>query len=428
MPDPSLVGNSESDQPNTTYGKLDTITWGAIVLNHQTGHWTVRTELPIKYEIVQTNDLLDPANPELCALPGGGRSDATRLVILDDSIRDLYGQSIENYFEVNGVPVDYLTLPATEEAKSIESVLKVVWKLDEVGTQRVSTPPVVIGGGVLADVVGLAASLYRRGIPYIRVPTTLLGQVDVSASAKTGINHRGYRNRLGTYSPPPLTLIDLGFLGTLPPRQLRNGMAEIFKMALVRDPYLFELLEEHGGELIESRFQEGKANEAGDSVARDVIGRSVSRMVEELEPNLWEKNLQRPADYGHSFSPLVEMRALPELLHGEAVAMDCVFSAVLATGRGLLGDADRTRIVGAARRLGLRTSHPLFCDSDLLAEALADTTRHRNGQQNLPMLTRIGGVCFLNDITANEIKEAATEMSRLLEEEHGTLEAAGATR
>jgi 3-dehydroquinate synthetase len=400
------------------------------VLNHLTDQWTVQTELSIKYEIVQTPGLLDPANPELCALPDGGRGDATRLVVLDDTIHDLYGHRIENYFEVNAVAVDYLTLPATEEAKSIESVLQVVRKLDEIGTQRVSTPPIVIGGGVLADVVGLAASLYRRGIPYIRVPTTLLGQVDVSASAKTGINHRGYRNRLGTYSPPPRTLIDLGFLGTLPQRQLRNGIGEIFKMALVRDLRLFELLEEYGGALIESRFQDGtgEKNGAGDGVAREVIGRSISGMVEELEPNLWEKNLQRPADYGHSFSPLVEMRALPELLHGEAVAMDCAFSAVLATGRGLLRDADRNRIVGAARRLGLRTSHPLFCDPDLLTEALADTTRHRNGQQNLPMLTGIGGICFLNDITASEIKEAATEMRRLLEEEHATMETAGATR
>jgi 2-epi-5-epi-valiolone synthase len=404
--------------------------WGAVVPNHQTGQWAVQTELSIKYEIVQAPGLLDPANPELCALPSGGRSDATRLVVLDDSIHELYGHSIENYFEVNAVPVNYLTLPATEEDKSIDSVLKVVRKLDEIGTQRVSTPPVVIGGGVLADVVGLAASLYRRGIPYIRVPTTLLGQVDVSASAKTGINHQGYRNRLGTYSPPPRTLIDLEFLGTLPSRQLRNGMGEIFKMALVRDLGLFELLEEYGGGLIESRFQgvTGETNRPGDGVAREVIGRSISGMVEELEPNLWEKNLQRPADYGHSFSPLVEMRALPELLHGEAVAMDCVFSAVLATGRGLLRDADRNRIVVAARRLGLRTSHPLFCDPDLLTEALADTTRHRNGQQNLPMLTRIGGVCFLNDITASEMSEAATEMRRLLDEEHATTETAGATR
>jgi Oxidoreductase family, NAD-binding Rossmann fold len=118
---------------------------GAIVPDHQTGHWTVQAELSIKYEIVQAPGLLDPANPELCALPGGGRSDATRLVVLDASIHELYRHRIENYFDVNAVAVDHLILSATEEAKSIESVLKVARKLDEIGTQRVSTPPIAIG-------------------------------------------------------------------------------------------------------------------------------------------------------------------------------------------------------------------------------------------------------------------------------------------
>ncbi|MBP2707982.1 sedoheptulose 7-phosphate cyclase [Microbispora sp. RL4-1S] len=357
--------------------------------------------------------MLDPANPELLTLPGGGRSTATRLVVLDHSIDELYGDRVRAYFDANSVPVEYLTLPGLEESKSIENVLKIVSRLNDVGTNRLSSPPIAIGGGVLTDVVGLAASLYRRGIPYVRVTTTLLAQVDVSVAAKTGINYEGYRNRLGTYSPPPRTLIDRMFLATVPRHQLRNGMGEILKMALIKDPRLFALLERHGADLIETRFQDPDGTLG--AVASEVIGRAIAGMAEELEPNLWEKNLRRSVDYGHSFSPLVEMRALPELLHGEAVTLDCVFSAVLAVRRGLLDPADLDRIVAVTRRLTLRPSHPLFCDADLLREALADTVRHRDGQQNLPILTGIGRVCFLNDVGDAEIAAAAAVMETMLD-------------
>ncbi|GGV40425.1 3-dehydroquinate synthase [Kitasatospora herbaricolor] len=376
--------------------------------------WTITTQLPVAYEIVETPGLLDPANPELLSLPGGATGTETRLVVLDHSVSDLYGERIRAYFDANDVPVTYLSMPGDEESKSIGNVLDVVAKLNEVGTNRLSNPPIVIGGGVLADVVGLAASLYRRGIPYIRVPTTLLGQVDVSVAAKTGINFGGYRNRLGSYSPPPRTLIDREFLATVPRRQIRNGMGEIFKMALIKDLRLFELLEEHGADLIEARFQASDGGPLPAGVPDEVIGRAIAGMAEELQPNLWEKDLRRSVDYGHSFSPLVEMRALPELLHGEAVAMDCVFSAVLAAQRGLIDEAVLERIIAAAVRLGLSPSHPLFCDVDLLTEALADTVRHRDGKQHLPVLTRIGEVCFLDDLSVPEIASAADRMGRLL--------------
>ncbi|MER5970842.1 sedoheptulose 7-phosphate cyclase [Streptomyces sp. NPDC002055] len=385
-------------------------------LNSRTS-WLVRSQLPVEYEIAETPELLSPGNLELLAVPGGGQGKGTRLVIVDDAVDALYGARIRSYFAHHEAAVEYLVLPGREENKSIERVLEVVDRLNEVGTNRLSTPPLVIGGGVVADVVGLAASLYRRGVPYVRVPTTLLSQVDVSVAAKTGVNYGGYRNRLGSYSPPPRTLIDRAFLATVPERELRNGMGEIFKMALIKDRRLFELLEQYGAGLIRTRFQDPEPGSDGvpGAVADEVIGRAIAGMAEELEPNLWEKDLQRSVDYGHSFSPLVEMRALPELLHGEAVAMDCVFSALIAANRGLIAAGDLGRIVAAARRIGLAPSHPLFTDADLVLEGLADTVRHRDGQQNLPVLTAIGEVCFLNDVSEPEIKQACEGMAELLE-------------
>lgn len=368
--------------------------------------WRISTEMPISYEIVETFDLLNPENREMLLLPYGDESRSCRLVVVDENVERIYGAAIRRYFERNEVEIQLLVLPSGEQHKEMDLVLEVLSSLNKVRALRRGAPPIAIGGGVLSDIVGLAAALYRRGIPYVRVPTTLLGQVDVSVAAKTGVNFEGYRNRLGSYSPPPRTLIDRSFLRSLDRRNLGNGMGEILKMALIKDAELFRLLEQHGADLIRHHFQFGE-------VADEVIRRSIQGMAEELEWNLWERNLQRSVDYGHSFSPLVEMRALPQLLHGEAVTLDCVFSAILAEQRGLLTEADIDRIVTVATSLDLPVSHPYFCDAELLAEALADTVRHRNGNQNLPVLSQIGAVVFLNDVRPAELAAAARRMADL---------------
>ncbi|SHN42603.1 sedoheptulose 7-phosphate cyclase [Cryptosporangium aurantiacum] len=386
--------------------------------------WEVRAELPIHYEIEETLDLLSVDNPTLLGSVDRAGTGATQLVLVDTTIDRLYGDRLRAYLEYHRVRYHLMPLPSAEEQKTIDLVLAVASAMNEVKAFRVRNPPIAIGGGVMLDIVGLAASLYRRGIPYIRVPTTLLGLVDVSVAAKTGVNFEGFRNRLGSYSPPLRTLIDRSFLATLPRRQLRNGMGEIFKMALIKDVRLFGLLERYGAALIEGRFQDaappggtaaggGPPARVGSNVADEVIGRAIQGMVEELQPNLWEKKLERSVDYGHSFSPLLEMRALPELYHGEAVALDCVFSAFLAEHRGFLEPEDVHRVVACARSLGLPVWHPLFCDPDALGEALADTVRHRNGDQNLPVMAAIGSARFLNDVTPAEIEAAAAAMAEL---------------
>ena len=145
--------------------------------------------------------------------------------------------------------------------------------------------------------------------------------------------------------------------------------------------------------------------------ADEMIHRSITGMVEELQPNLWERELRRSADFGHSFSPLIEMRALPELLHGEVVALDCVLSSFLAHHRDLLSTSDLIRVVRLVASLELPPQHPMFADPAMLAEALADTVRHRDGQQNLPLPNGIGKCVFVNDVMPAELGAASAAMS-----------------
>ncbi|MFF8907982.1 sedoheptulose 7-phosphate cyclase [Streptomyces olivaceoviridis] len=382
--------------------------------------WTVSTRLDVRYDIRETPGLLDPANPTLADILTSDSRGGLRLVLVDHAVARLYGARIEQYLKEYNISHRLLELSGDENRKTMGQVLGIISALNDVGTLRVSDAPVAIGGGVVLDVVGLAASLYRRGIPHTRIPTTLLAQVDVSVAAKTGVNYQGYRNRIGSYNPPPLTLIDPTFLRTVSARHISNGAGEIFKMGLIKDAALFELLERGGPALVAGKFQSTTAAEA--------IGRAIAGMIDELENNLWEKELRRAVDHGHSFSPLVEMRHVHELLHGEAVALDCLLSAVIAHGRGYLGHHTIDRIAATAAGLGLRTWHPAFGDTALLTQALTDTMRHRNGNQNLPVVREIGRATFLNDVSTEEISDAAQHMRRLGERQEPKLAHHGTNR
>jgi 3-dehydroquinate synthetase len=374
-----------------------------------TSRWMISTQLDVRYEVCEAPGLLDLDNSTLAEILARDSRGGRRLVFVDSAVARLYGHRIKQYLKEYNIAHRLMELSGDEGRKTLGQVLQVISALNDVGTLRMSDAPVAIGGGVVLDVVGLATSLYRRGIPHTRVPTTLLAQVDVSVAAKTGVNFQGYRNRIGSYSPPPLTLIDPTFLHTVSARQITNGAGEIFKMGLIKDYSLFQLLESDGPALVANKFQFARAAEA--------IGHAIAGMIDELKNNLWEKELLRAVDYGHSFSPLVEMRYVQELLHGEAVALDCMLSAFIAHGRGYLRNHDIDRIAATATGLGLPTWHPGFGDTDLLTQALADTVRHRNGNQNLPVMEGIGHATFLNDVSADEITHAAENLRRL--SDHG---------
>ncbi|QWE31046.1 sedoheptulose 7-phosphate cyclase [Polynucleobacter sp. Adler-ghost] len=364
--------------------------------------WNISSSQDINFSIIASRQyLFDPLN---IALSSSIKSSANnrRLIVVDRNICEFYLEDIKNYFDYHDVEHHMLAIDATEDDKNIESLLTILTSMEDFGLLRRSEPVIAIGGGVLLDLVGFAASIYRRGVPYIRIPTTLVGLVDASVGIKTGINIFTRRNRLGTYFPPICSYLDKGFLKTLPKLEIRSGMGEILKMAVIKDAKLFEILENYGGILVEDFVNCVKADE--------VIQRSINGMVAELESNLWELDLKRKVDFGHSFSPIIEMRSLEDsavdsLTHGQAVALDVIFSSVLALNRGFIQSRDMERILMVAKDIGLPIIHPYFKRPLLIFEALSDTTKHRNGSQNLPLPFSIGDCCFINDVTLSEIEK-----------------------
>ena len=180
-------------------------------------------------------------------------------------------------------------------------------------------PFLAIGGGCTLDICGMAACLYRRGVPFVRVPTTLLAIVDASVGVKNGVDfccgvtNDTYKNRVGSFYAPSACLLDNSFISTQDGRNISNGFGEILKLALVRSQDLFELLETHGAALIRSRFE--RAATVPDGVSGRIIDLSIQIMLEELGPNLWEYELERCVDYGKFSSDCPAVKTVKRIEH-----------------------------------------------------------------------------------------------------------------
>jgi 3-dehydroquinate synthase len=367
------------------------------------------------YRVVEVprGELLDPAcdalifghlpfgSPERQAAEGKAQR---RLVIIDETVDDLYGAKVRAYFEARGVVHEIMRLPMVEEEKSMEMTLKVCKKMKEFNIDRRTEPVIAIGGGVCLDVVGLAASLFRRRTPYIRVPTTSLSYVDASVGAKNGCNFAGSKNRLGTYVAPAAALLDSSFFKTQEAREVANGLAEMAKMSLMKSEELFHLLKDHAPRLVESRFE---PRDATDDAPERVLRLSIETMLEELAPNLWEHSLDRLVDFGHAIGQNLEMEALGtehELMHGEAVAVDMAYMSVLANVIGKITADERDSILSMLRTCQVPVHSPVLT-RELLREALNDRVQNSMGQR-LPLPCGIGRGCIVNGVSDADFERA----------------------
>lgn len=192
------------------------------------------------YKVTETQDLLDPNNdtlllghitdPQELEEIKTSNKPHKRFVVVDQEVYKIYGSKITEYLQSNNVLYKILALPTTEENKSMDLALSILEEVNNFSLDRRTEPIIAIGGGVCLDIVGLAASLYRRRTPYIRVPTTLLSYIDASVGAKTGVNFANCKNKLGAYIPPAAAFLDLSFMQTLPRRHICNGLAEMLKV------------------------------------------------------------------------------------------------------------------------------------------------------------------------------------------------------
>jgi demethyl-4-deoxygadusol synthase len=350
----------------------------------------------------------DPGSEEIAA---SYRRFGRCLAIVDEAVAAIYGEEIEAYFEHHSIDLTVVPVRIAETEKSLASMEGIVDALGDFGLLR-KEPVLVIGGGLTTDVAGFACASYRRGTNYIRVPTTLIGLVDASVAIKVAVNHGHLKNRLGAYHPSQKVILDFGFLRSLPEAQVRNGMAELVKIAVVADRGVFELLDRHGEELLRTRFANRGGDEELRSVAEEVNVNAIRTMLDLEVPNLHELDLDRVIAFGHTWSPILELAPDPPMLHGHGVCVDMAFSTTLAERRGYISGEERERVLSLMSRLGLAIDSP-YLTADLLAEATESIMKTRDGKLRAAVPHPIGSCLFVNDAGLEELV-ATLEVHRAL--------------
>jgi len=269
------------------------------------------------------------------------------VIVTDANVAAHWRAPVEASFAGAGIATHWFVLPAGEASKSWGQLGALLEWLLERGVER-GDAILALGGGMVGDLTGLAASLLKRGCRFVQLPTTLLAQVDSSVGGKTAVNLGSGKNLVGAFHQPALVLADLSALDTLPPRELRAGYAEVVKYGVLGDAEFFAWCEANGAALL-----------AGDPAALEyAVAYSVAAKARIVAADERETTGARALlNLGHTFGHALEAQTgfSDRLLHGEAVALGMVLAARFSARRGLMAEADAERIAAHLAAVGLPT-------------------------------------------------------------------------
>lgn len=257
------------------------------------------------------------------------------LLLVDKNIYNLY---LKGKVGIEGIPT--FLVDAIEEKKGIETVLKIIDFL-EINKATKSSMLYVVGGGIMQDLGAFSGYIYKRGIPWVYVPTTLLGQGDSSVGGKTALNHKSTKNLLALFSAPRKIITDTGFLKTLPQEDWFSGIGEIFRLCITG-----------GRDFLNVFSKEINAFLKGDIEATSrLIASSLSAKKAIVEFDEFELDLRRSMNYGHSFGHALEALTNYQISHGIGVAIGILVENEIAFKRGLLSEADRNELLNLGSKI-----------------------------------------------------------------------------
>jgi 3-dehydroquinate synthase len=277
-------------------------------------------------------------------------------------------------------------LPDGEQYKTLEYVSRV---LDVLVSNRFGRDAIALalGGGVVGDLAGFAAACYQRGIAFAQLPTTLLAQVDSSVGGKTGVNHPGGKNLIGAFHQPCAVIADTTTLRTLPPRELRAGLAEVVKYGLVFDLSFLDWVEANVDGLLG----------LDDAVLAHAIYRSCELKAEVVRRDEREAGDRALLNLGHTFGHAIETATgYTEWLHGEAVAAGMLIAADMSSRLGMLPLADVERVRDLLRRIGLPVDAPRFGAGSAMDHMRVDK-KVQSGRIRLVLLEKLGKARLMSD-------------------------------
>lgn len=356
---------------------------------------TVRVELgPRSYDIVVGHGLLARAGD----LIADQLSRPFAFIVTDEHVAKHHLDPLKASLRAADISSSELVLPPGEATKSFATLETVLSALLDAKVERSDTV-IALGGGVVGDITGFAASILRRGISFIQIPTSLLAQVDSSVGGKTGINTPHGKNLVGSFHQPQMVLADVGALETLPERELKAGYAEVVKYGLIKDTAFFSWLEEHGPAVL-----------GGDASARiEAVVRSCRNKAAIVGRDEHETGERALLNLGHTFGHALEAETgySDRLIHGEGVSLGMVLAFELSRELGYLVNNDIARIrdhlnnCAMPTRLSDIVGAPL--DPGRLVGHMAQDKKVKDGRPTFVLAKAIGEAFLCDTVDMNAV-------------------------
>lgn len=348
------------------------------------------------YDVLIGPGLLDAAGARLRPLVRRDRV----AVVSDQTVWGLHGARLTRALEAAGLAVHPVVLPSGEQTKSFAGLEALCDALLALELDR-GDLIVAFGGGVIGDLAGFAAAIYKRGADFVQIPTTLLAQVDSSVGGKTAIDTPRGKNLVGAFHQPRLVLADLDVLATLPDREMRAGYAEVLKYGLLGDAAFFTWLEAHGRAVL-AREPEALAR---------AVERSVEMKAEIVIADEREAGRRALLNLGHTFAHALEAETGygEALLHGEAVGLGSAMAFRYSAAAGLCDAQDAARAVEAVAAAGLPArlsdlGDRRFAADDLLRH-MAQDKKAEGGRLTFILARRAGEAFVARDVNAAEMRD-----------------------
>jgi 3-dehydroquinate synthase len=321
------------------------------------------------------------------------------VLITDNTVKKLYGQKVMKVLGAADKKVSLLTLPAGERVKSLKTIERGYRFLLENNIDRKGLI-CALGGGVVGDTAGFIAASYLRGIDYIQLPTTLLAQVDSSIGGKVGVNFSGKKNMVGGFYQPKAVISDVALLKTLPPAEMRNGLAEVVKYGLAMDEGLLGILDRK------------QRSEFTSQELEDIVILCCRLKAGIVEVDETESTGQRAIlNFGHTIGHAIEAAASLRLSHGQAVAIGMAAAARISVESGILNQSNITKIEGLLLKFGLPVRCPGI-SADALMEGIRFDKKTTRGRTGWVLLEGIGKGVVNQPVEEEMVRKVLREICR----------------
>ena len=350
------------------------------------------------YDAIVAPGLLDVVGATIASVI----SSRSCAIITDSNLAPLYGERLAGNLSAAGFENALITIPPGEEEKTLAQVGAICDGMSGAGLDRTSFV-IGLGGGVIGDISGFAASIFQRGIPHVQIPTTLLAMVDSSIGGKTGVNTIYGKNMIGAVHHPAMVIDDVDVLRSLPEREFKQGFAEIIKHTIIADAGMFSEVAEVSG------LQ-------ADQIAGETLAPLIRRNIEIKAAIVARDEMDRTGDrallnFGHTVGHAIErVGEYRQFLHGEAVSLGIIAACHVSRKKAGFPDDHLAAVVALLKRFDLPTALPSDFPREGIFEALPFDKKFEGGEIRFVVTPVIGSAYLSDEVTMEDIREAVAEL------------------